>query len=95
MNKISKKILHFFILSCPEATFEIERELFGRITFIQKIRLKYHLLICKWCCSYKKKSSLLHISLNKIISQNEKKNSDYSVDKQELKNKILRKLEKR
>ncbi|WP_312553469.1 hypothetical protein [Empedobacter brevis] len=86
------KILHFFILSCPDATFQMEKQLNGELSFLQKIRLKSHLTVCKWCRSYNRKSYLLQEALQKIIRSDSEKQMSEQLDTQKLTSEIEKKL---
>jgi hypothetical protein len=86
-----KRTIHFLLLSCSETTLLIERHHADKLPMIQKLRLKGHLCICKWCSAYEKKfifmDTLLRNNLmkehNQIIPE-----SDIQVFKNKIKNKI-------
>lgn len=90
-NNVSK-ILHFFILSCTEATLLMEKKQNGSLSFGQTIRLKSHLAVCKWCRSYSRKSHLLQEALQKIISSDSEKQTGKPLDTQKLTAGIEKKL---
>lgn len=92
MKSITIKIIHFFILSCPEATLQIEKQLNGQVSWPQKIRLKIHLAVCKWCHSYNQKCTLIQRVLHKTIRDNSEKLNAQAIDTKLLKSKIEKKL---
>ncbi len=69
MNRTATKIIQFFIMNCRDATCEIEKELQGTISPLQKIRLKAHLFLCKWCSIYYRKVLLIHSNLKNFINK--------------------------
>lgn len=50
-----QKLIHKIALSCEQATLLMERKRNNSITPQQKIRLKLHLAICKYCKIYSQK----------------------------------------
>ncbi len=52
LKKILIKIMDFILLDCKQATFLVTKELEGSLTFWEKIRLKMHLLNCKFCYNF-------------------------------------------
>ena len=54
-----KKIMHMLFLSCQKATELIEKKLYFRLSFKEKLQLKIHKLMCEACQRYEKQSELL------------------------------------
>ncbi len=92
MKNIRTKIIQFFILSCPEATLQIEKQLNGEVSLLKKIKLRCHLAACKWCHAYNQKSILIQSALHKIIHKNSKEHNAQTIDTQRLKTDIEKKL---
>lgn len=53
------KIVHYFFLTCLKATEFVEKKLYYKLSWKEKIQLKVHLRVCKTCSKYEKQSSLL------------------------------------
>ncbi|PKP45074.1 MAG: hypothetical protein CVT95_09625 [Bacteroidetes bacterium HGW-Bacteroidetes-12] len=51
--------MRFFKLSCKKATEMVEKEKINGLSFIDKLRLKLHLSVCKACRGYEKQSTLI------------------------------------
>lgn len=69
-----KRIIHLFVLSCEKATFLIEKQLHTLLSPLEKLQLRTHLSLCKYCTAYKYKA----IFLDKLM--NDKKTMDESND---------------
>lgn len=86
-----KRAIHFLLFSCSETTLLIEMHHADKLPMIQKLRLKGHLSICKWCSAYEKKiimmDTLLRNNLNKEHNQIIHEN-DIQDFKSRIKNKI-------
>jgi hypothetical protein len=86
-----KRAIHFLLFSCSETTLLIEMHHADNLPMIQKLRLKGHLSICKWCSAYEKKiimmDTLLRNNLNKEHNQIIHEN-DIQDFKSRIKNKI-------
>ena len=54
-----KKVIHLFTLSCKTATFLIEKQLHTSLSPLEKIQLRFHLSLCKYCRAYKYKAIFL------------------------------------
>lgn len=50
-----KNVIHLFVLSCQKATFLIEKQLHTSLSPLEKIQLRTHLSLCKFCTAYKYK----------------------------------------
>ncbi len=79
------KIIHFFVLSCFKATYLIEKGFHVKLTFIEKLQLKWHKKICDACLTYEKQSHLLNTELQNHFKQQEGE----IIDVEQLKEKII------
>ena len=64
-----KRIMHILFLSCLKATELIEKKMHFKLSFIEKMKLKAHKMMCSSCTSYEKQSLLIE----KGISKSQKK----------------------
>jgi len=91
---MKKRIIHFFVLSCRKATGLIEKRLYFKLSALEKIQLRWHLTLCDACTIYTKQSGLLH----KLLSKHEHDHTHAphlpEDTTQDLKERIIRKLEK-
>ena len=46
-----------FIISCDEATTICDKSQYGEASFFEKIKLSFHILICKICGKYSKQNA--------------------------------------
>ncbi|MDT8394189.1 MAG: hypothetical protein RQ761_10095 [Bacteroidales bacterium] len=54
-----KKLMHFLFLSCLKATELIEKKLYFKLSFNEKMQLKMHKTMCSACSNYEKQSYFL------------------------------------
>lgn len=67
MNKILENIIHKLIYTCEEANSLIEIKVSGHpLSTLERIRLKGHLAVCKWCKSYEKKVKIIDQAMKRI-----------------------------
>ncbi|GAB4123637.1 MAG: hypothetical protein OHK0045_03430 [Raineya sp.] len=85
---MKKGLLHTLILTCKEATLLIEKREAGKISFVERIRLKAHLLMCEACRLYEKQSKIIEKVLRKVSSKKNKEKLDEAV-----KQKIIEKIQ--
>lgn len=64
-----KRLIHILVMSCKQATLLIEQQNAGEIPFVQKIRLRVHLTICKWCSAYNRKVHAMESMMKNIFTQ--------------------------
>jgi hypothetical protein len=77
MNKLLENIAHKMIFTCEEATLLIEKKASDEpISFLDNIRLKAHLAICKWCNAYNKKVTLIDHAMHRISEKETEKLAD-------------------
>ena len=81
-------------MPCAKATFLIEKRINSRLTFIEWAQLKAHLALCKWCKAYDAKAEFLQKALQNFIKKNQSKNTSYQIDNKQLKEEVLKKLQK-
>lgn len=48
-----------FTITCDEATTICDKSQYGEATIMDKIKLIWHILVCKYCSLYSKQNSLL------------------------------------
>lgn len=56
--------MHFMFLSCYKATELIEKKLYFKLSFKERLRLKVHTAMCSACSNYEKQSGFLDKALN-------------------------------
>ena len=78
-----------FNLTCNKATEMVEKEKVTNITWSEKLKLKFHLSVCKVCQSYKTNSDLMDTFFEK---ENTAPNNVAITENKELKSSILSKL---
>ena len=90
---MKKRIIHFFVLSCRKATGLIEKSIYFKLSALERLQLRWHLTLCDACTIYKKQSGLLH----ELLHQHEHNHTHAPKlpedTTQDLKEKIIRKLE--
>ena len=83
MNKALEKMMHKLFYSCEMATYLIEKKASDQpISFLENLRLKVHLAMCKFCRAYNDKvciidMALANISKNPSEKINENELSDF------------------
>lgn len=74
-----KRIIHLFVLSCEKATFLIEKQLHISLSLLEKLQLRTHLSLCKYCTAYKVKA----IFLDKLLADERTMNESYDLFSEE------------
>ena len=59
LKKIMGKGMTLVMLSCDKATFLLTKKEIGNITFIEVLKLKIHLLSCKYCHRFAQQSTFI------------------------------------
>ena len=77
-------------LTCCEATLLMEQQNANTISFTDKIKLKIHILICKWCEAYNKKLKIIDANMQLKNTEKQIEITDLELDK--LKDEINKKL---
>lgn len=67
-----KDFIHIFVLSCAKATYLIEKRLHRKLNPIERLQLRMHLSLCRYCSDYNKKAELLDKLTRISVSDNEK-----------------------
>lgn len=77
-----KRFIHLFVLSCEKATFLIEKQFHTSLLPLEKLQLRVHLSLCKYCTAYKSKAIFLDKLLTDEITlkQNKDQFSEQEVD---------------
>lgn len=86
-----RRFIHAIIMPCKQATLYIEQQNAADIAFFQRIRLKAHLISCKWCRSYSRKVQAMECMMKKMFTQNNPKklnNTELQVFKEKLKERL-------
>jgi len=60
-----KKIIHILFLSCKKATELIEKKMHFRLSWMEKLQLKTHKMMCSACTHYEKQSELIEKGIAK------------------------------
>ena len=76
--------------TCCEATLLMEQQNANTISFTDKIKLKIHILICKWCEAYNKKLKIIDANMQLKNTEKQIEITDLELDK--LKDEINKKL---
>lgn len=63
------------LLTCKDATLLTCKEQENAISFREKIQLKFHLLVCKFCALFYKQSNLVHQHLTKMNDESYESNT--------------------
>lgn len=77
-----------FLLSCQKATELMEKRLHLKLSFWEKLQLKFHNLVCDVCALYEKQSNLI----DAVMKKNLKKDKLEIVENEQLKENILKKI---
>jgi hypothetical protein len=91
---MKKRIIHFFVLSCRKASGLIEKGIYFKLSALERIQLRWHLMLCDACTTYKKQSGLLHELLMKHEHDHTQAPPLPEDTTQDLKDRIIRDLEK-
>jgi len=81
-------LLHKLFLTCKEATFLMELKEANALNFVQKIKLRIHLVLCSYCKIYNRNKELISRYFEKNIDKNLDKVNNEQIEK--LKNKVLK-----
>jgi hypothetical protein len=53
------------MINCKEATYLVEKELETKLGLNTKLKLRFHLVLCKVCATYKSQSIVLNQTFNR------------------------------
>ncbi len=82
-----KSLIHSIIYSCEKATLLIEKIQVQKLSFQERIRLRFHLQSCAACSEYKIQSNLISNTIEKHFAGNS------ATDNDTLENKILNSIQ--
>ena len=57
-----------FNMNCDEATTICDKNQYGEASFIEKIRLTFHLVFCKYCKDYTKQNNIMTKLFGKYLN---------------------------
>jgi len=83
-----KKIMHILFLSCLKATELIEKKLYYKLSFREKMQLKMHKMMCDACTNYEDQSIILDHAMQKGANP-----ENIVIDLEAFKKNILKKME--
>ncbi len=61
-----KKLMTFLFLSCYKATELIEKNFHFKLSYLEKIQLRMHKMMCNACTQYEKQSLILEKGISKM-----------------------------
>ncbi len=64
-----KRLMHYLFLSCLKATELIEKKIYSKLSFGEKMQLELHKMMCDACSNYEKDSLLIDKALQKQIAK--------------------------
>lgn len=76
--------MHYFFLSCLKATELIEKKIYSRLSFKEKLQLKVHKAMCDACSNYEKDSLIIDKAIQKKISASDMQGVDLKVFEENL-----------
>jgi hypothetical protein len=82
------------MINCDEATAICDKNQYGEATVIDKIRLNFHLIVCKYCKAYTKQNQLMSQLFGKYLTPCDGSKKLSQEEKQKLKEKLQKELEK-
>lgn len=59
------------MITCKEATDMLSQKEEGKISYENRLKLWYHLFLCKWCRAFKKQDSLIIKHLHSLDTRDE------------------------
>jgi len=89
-----KRVLKKLLLSCTIATEMIEKDIYFKLSALEKLRLFLHTGLCGMCHRYQKHSRLLHQILTELHHEHEHPQASGEEEQTALKEKITNRLEK-
>ncbi|MGI9530170.1 hypothetical protein [Lutimonas sp.] len=83
-----------FIISCDEATTICDKNQYGEASLYDKIRLNWHLFMCKFCMSYTKQNNIMSQIFGKNLKPCEGLEKMSEEEKKELEKNLRNELNK-
>lgn len=80
-------MLRKFTISCEQANAICNKAQYGEATFLEKLKLNFHILICKFCALYSKQNQKL-TKVCKAKASEKKENTLHTEEKELLKEKL-------
>ena len=87
-----KRLMHYLFLSCLKATELIEKKIYSKLSFGEKMQLELHKMMCDACSNYEKDSLLIDKALQK---QNAKPPVITGIDLKAFEESLVNKLEEK
>lgn len=91
---MKNKIMHFLFLSCLKATELIEKRFHFKLSFIEKIQLELHKMMCDACKMYEKQSEIIEEGIKVHHHHHHQRHHSDEIDAEQLKKQIHTKLQK-
>jgi len=95
MNRIKKMLvkgMNWLMLDCDTATLLITKKEFTSLTYIETMKLRVHLMSCKYCRLFEIQSGLISLHLHQINSDLENAKLNVHLTKAQ-KNRIQKKMD--
>jgi hypothetical protein len=83
-----KKLMNILFLSCIKATELMEKKLLFQISWIEKLQLNAHKMMCTACTRYEKQSGIIESGIVSLL-----KKEPTADDVEKLKKMIIKKIE--
>jgi uncharacterized Fe-S cluster-containing radical SAM superfamily protein len=82
------------MINCDEATAICDKNQYGEATVIDKIRLNFHLMVCKYCKAYTKQNQVMSRLFGKYLTPCDGSEKLSHEEKQKLEQKLQKELKK-
>jgi hypothetical protein len=82
-----------FMINCDEATAICDKNQYGEASIMDKIRLNFHLVVCKYCKAYTKQNHLMSQLFGKYLTPCDGSEKLSPEEKQKLEEKLQKELE--
>jgi len=79
------------MITCKEATFLISKEQQDKLSFAEKMQLKFHLLMCKYCRRFADQMNFMTKAIRKMKERVDEKGVDITMS-EEQKQRLSKKL---
>lgn len=85
-----KKLIHILFLSCLKATELIDKKIYFRLSFMEKLQLTMHKTMCSACRRYEKQGLLIEKGLSRQLEK-----EPFNIDLEKIKLEIKEELEEK
>ncbi len=92
MKKIFSQLIHWLIMPCSHVPELVEQKKAGSLPRLKSLRLRIHLLMCKWCSAYVKKVEHIDSMLTRKYRDDKENAHLEDTDIQSFKERIKRKI---